>query len=221
MSRSAFKITPGWLTILPSPIHKVKTKLSSSPTGPLSQLYHVATLSDQPLSLEGTPLARKTDSWGTEEKSLCVCVCVCVHAQLCWTLLQPNGLLPTRLFYPWKYPGKNNGVGSHFLLQGIFPTQELNQSLLHLCIGRRIVHDCTIRKVVMCLEIYSLLYRRKVHIFFSSVRTFGQNSELYTIKCVNLELKALNCVFCMLKPHWSNSNLDENTPIFWFLLCVI
>ena len=83
MSRSAFKITPGWLTILPSPIHKVKTKLSSSPTGPLSQLYHVATLSNQPLSLEGTPLAWKTDSWGTEEKSLCVCVCVCVCMLSC------------------------------------------------------------------------------------------------------------------------------------------
>ena len=56
----------------------MKTKLSSSRTGLLSQLYHVATLSDQPLSLEGTPLVRKTDSRGTEEKSLCVCVCVCM-----------------------------------------------------------------------------------------------------------------------------------------------
>jgi len=29
-------------------------------------------------------------------------------------------------------PGKNIGVGCHFLLQGIFPTQELNLSLLCL-----------------------------------------------------------------------------------------
>ena len=27
-------------------------------------------------------------------------------------------------------PGKNTGVGCHVLLQGIFPTQELNQDLL-------------------------------------------------------------------------------------------
>ena len=27
--------------------------------------------------------------------------------------------------------GKNTGVGCHFLLQGIFPTQESNPSLLH------------------------------------------------------------------------------------------
>ena len=29
-------------------------------------------------------------------------------------------------------PGKNTGVGCHFLLQGIFPTQGLNPHLLHL-----------------------------------------------------------------------------------------
>ena len=28
-------------------------------------------------------------------------------------------------------PGKNTGVGCHFLLQGIFPTQGLNPGLLH------------------------------------------------------------------------------------------
>ena len=31
---------------------------------------------------------------------------------------------------PWNSPGKNTGVGCHFL-QGIFPTQGLNPSLLH------------------------------------------------------------------------------------------
>ena len=32
---------------------------------------------------------------------------------------------------PWNFPGKNTGVGCYFLLQGIFPTQRLNLSLLH------------------------------------------------------------------------------------------
>ena len=36
------------------------------------------------------------------------------------------------MFYPpWDFPGKNTGVGCHFLLQRIFPTQGLNPSLLH------------------------------------------------------------------------------------------
>ena len=32
--------------------------------------------------------------------------------------LQPHGLQPARLLCPWVYPGKNAGVGCHFLLQG-------------------------------------------------------------------------------------------------------
>ena len=44
--------------------------------------------------------------------------------------LWPYGLLPSRLLCPWDFSGKNTGVGCHFLLQGIFLTQELNLSLL-------------------------------------------------------------------------------------------
>ena len=45
--------------------------------------------------------------------------------------LRPHGLQPTRLLCPWDFPGKYTGVGCHFLLQGIFPTQGLILSLLH------------------------------------------------------------------------------------------
>ena len=41
-----------------------------------------------------------------------------------WTIAcQPPGL--------WDFPGKNTGVGCHFLLQEIFLTQGLNPGLLH------------------------------------------------------------------------------------------
>ena len=43
--------------------------------------------------------------------------------------LQPHGMYPTRLLCPWSSPGKNTGVGSHPLLQGIFPTLWLNLGL--------------------------------------------------------------------------------------------
>ena len=36
------------------------------------------------------------------------------------------------LLCPWDFPGKNTGVGCHFLLQGIFLTQGLNPHFLHL-----------------------------------------------------------------------------------------
>ena len=45
--------------------------------------------------------------------------------------LRPYGLLPIRLLRPWDFPGKSTGVDCHFLLQGIFPTQESNAGLLH------------------------------------------------------------------------------------------
>ena len=40
--------------------------------------------------------------------------------------LQPHGL-----YRPWNSPGQSTGVGSHFLLQGIFPTQGSNLGLPH------------------------------------------------------------------------------------------
>ena len=43
----------------------------------------------------------------------------------------PNSLQPTRLLYPWDFPGKDTGVSCHFLLQGNFPTQGLNPALLY------------------------------------------------------------------------------------------
>ena len=39
--------------------------------------------------------------------------------------------VPVRLLHPWDFLGKITGVGCHFLLQGIVPTQGLNPGLLH------------------------------------------------------------------------------------------
>ena len=50
-------------------------------------------------------------------------------------LCDPHGLLPARLLCPWDFPGKNTGVGCHFLLQGIFPTKGLNLNHLHWQVG--------------------------------------------------------------------------------------
>jgi len=36
-----------------------------------------------------------------------------------------------QLLRPWDFPGKNTGVGCHFLLQGIFLPQGLNLGLPH------------------------------------------------------------------------------------------
>ena len=42
-----------------------------------------------------------------------------------------DSLGPQGLYSPWNSPGQNTGVHSLSLLQGIAPTQESNQGLLH------------------------------------------------------------------------------------------
>ena len=57
--------------------------------------------------------------------------------------LWPQGLQSTRLLCPWNFPGKNTGVGCHFLLQvssdpGTEPTISCISCIS--CIGRQILY---------------------------------------------------------------------------------
>ena len=51
------------------------------------------------------------------------------HSVLCDSLW-PHKLKPIRILCPWDFLGKSTGGGSHSLLQGFFPIQGLNLSLL-------------------------------------------------------------------------------------------
>ena len=59
--------------------------------------------------------------------------CVRAHPvpQSCLTLCNPMDYSLPGSFCPQGFPGKNTGVGCHFLLQGIFPIQGSNPRLLH------------------------------------------------------------------------------------------
>jgi len=68
-----------------------------------------------------------------------------------------------RLLCPWDSPGKNTWVACHFLLQGIFPTQELNLGLLHC------------RQIVYCLS-----YQGSPEIMYHQIDFIcGQGRKLY------------------------------------------
>ena len=69
--------------------------------------------------------------WKNKIFELYSLLCCCLVSKLCLTLLWPHGLLPVRLLCPWDFPGKNTGVGCHFLLQEIFLTQGSIPCLLH------------------------------------------------------------------------------------------
>ena len=66
-----------------------------------------------------------------------------------WTIARQASL-------PWDFPGKNTGVGCHFLLEGIFPTLGLNPRLL--CLLHWQVDSLPLHHLVSPLMVrYSLL----------------------------------------------------------------
>ena len=78
--------------------------------------------------------------WEVSHRGSCCDLCqrvFCLCFPLNWShsvmsdSLQPHGLYPTWLLHPWDSPGSNTRMGCHFLLQGIFPTQESNLGLPH------------------------------------------------------------------------------------------
>ena len=78
-----------------------------------------------------------------ENSHVCVCVCVCARArsvtQSCLTLCDPMDYSLPGSSVLGDPADKNTGVGSCFLLQGIFLTQGPNPSVCISCIGRLIL----------------------------------------------------------------------------------
>ena len=60
--------------------------------------------------------------------AICLHVCILSHVQVFLTSWTVAHEAPR----PYNFPQKNTGVGCHFFLQGIFPTQESNPHLLCL-----------------------------------------------------------------------------------------
>ena len=63
------------------------------------------------------------DTYSLEEKlwPTCCCCCCCYVASVVSDSVRPQRRQPTRLCCPWDSPGKNAGVGCHFLLQYDLP----------------------------------------------------------------------------------------------------
>ena len=65
-----------------------------------------------------------------------------------------------RFLCPWNSPGQNTGVGSHSLLQGIFPTPRSNWGLLHC---RLILYQLSYEEAPIRLAIKLALQIRSTH----------------------------------------------------------
>ena len=66
-----------------------------------------------------------------------------------------DSLWPHGLYSPWNSPGQNTGVGSLFLLHGIFPAQGLNPGL-PCC--RQILYQLSHKGSLRILRVGSLLF---------------------------------------------------------------
>ena len=100
--------------------------------------------------------------------------CSVVSSSL-WPLgLQPSiqtpvqGILQARIL-------ENTGVGSHFLLQGIFPTQGSNLGLLHC---RQILYRLSYRKVLKSESRSVVFHSLWPHELYSPWNSSGQNAKV-------------------------------------------
>ena len=73
------------------------------------------------------------------------CVHVCLVTWLCLAPGDPTDPSPLGSSVHGDSPGKNTGVGCHALLQGIFPTQELNPGLPGNSYCRQILYQLSYR----------------------------------------------------------------------------
>ena len=91
----------------------------------LNAVHFVVLSDDYFIFLQGYMMLKEThnymDRWAKVKVSM---------AQLCLIFVTPWAIT-YQVFCPGNSPGKNTGMGSHSLLQGIFLTQGLNPGLLH------------------------------------------------------------------------------------------
>jgi len=102
----------------------------------------------------------------------------CLVSKLCPTLL-----------YPWDFPGKNTGVGCHFLLQEIFPIQGLNPVS---SIGRWILYHWATRKAP--IHLFAVQSVSRVRLFVKLWTAACQASLPFIISRSLLRLMSIELV---------------------------
>ena len=113
----------------------------------------------------------------------------------------PRGLQPTRLLCPWDFLGNNTGVGSHSLLQGIFPTQGSNPGL-PCCIVpffcsvmlMQAGFGCSKLKLLIFFEDFSILYLRLP----PPLENLNAGFSIYNISCFSFSVLFIEHVPCHL-----------------------
>ena len=85
------------------------------------------------------PFQRGSEQWVHLIRLCCCCCCI---ASIMSNSVWPHRWQPTRLPYPWDSPGKNTGVGCHFLLQCM--KVKIESEVTQLCPTLRNPMDCSL-----------------------------------------------------------------------------
>ena len=125
---------------------------------------------------------------------VCVCVCVCVSHSVSVMPCRLFVILWTvaaRLLCPWSSPGKNTGVGCHFLLQGIFLTRDWTWVSRLVCRG------------------FTLWATREAHIKGDNMVKYQEHIRIWKNACnlLNLESELMVHSFFYCEPG-SSSNIE-------------
>ena len=118
---------------------------------------------------------------------LCIkhCVCALYKAFSHFQLFATPWTVPARLLCPWNFPGKNTGVGCHFLLQRIFPAQGSNLCFLHY---RWILYHWATWEA-QCSQVFYCYY-------------YLSFSYLYFWICITIKHHFLDCYFLLFFCLW-------------------
>ena len=100
-------------------------------------------------------------------------VCECESCSVVSDSYQPFGL-----YSPWNSPGQNTGVGSHSLLQGIFPTQGSNPGLPHC---RRILYQLSHQGSYHLVILHSIIFTVLINLN-CLLPFYSQNCQLHYLK---------------------------------------
>ena len=104
------------------------------------------------------------------------------------------------LLCPWDFPGKNAGVGCHFLLQRIFLTKGWNLHLLHC---RQILYGWATREALLLQYIYFVVQSLS-HAWLCDPMTCSTPVFLF--------LHYLS-EFAQIQVHWVNDAIQPSHPL--------
>ena len=132
--------------------------------------------------------------------------------QSCATL-QPHRRQPTRLPHPWDSPGKNTGVGCHFLLQSrkVKSEREVAQS----CPTLSDPMDCSLPGS----SVHGIFQARVLEWVASAISSPGDLPNI-GIKPKSLGFPAWQEIFPGFpgKPHLSKSGIEMKLRMYWTVL---